>query len=319
MNNSGGRKHKVLKTFVLLALLIVASSSTSLARTGVGEVSTWQVLDVEFRMRSAQAATFPVADFRKSVTVENNFLIGETPVTYELWYAVRIWAESNGYTLANLGREGGTGTNVGGVPTDRRLEPVTSISWRDMLVWTNALSDYLGYAPVYTIQNEVIRDATDRAIDRATMEEGDGFRLPTDEEWELTARYRGNDNSFNAIEHPENSGNYWTPRDYASGASAGISDLEATARVSWYSDNSDTSFGKKTHDVGTKTPNALGIYDMSGNVSESVFSFNRSFPALQRGGSFRDEAYYLQVGMTTNSDPGYKDLTLGFRLAKTTF
>jgi formylglycine-generating enzyme required for sulfatase activity len=60
---------------------------------------------------------------------------------------------------------------------------------------------------------------------------------------------------------------YWTPSRYASGATASLDNTVATARVAWY----DKNGGKQTKDVGQKQPNALGLYDMSGNVAEYVF------------------------------------------------
>lgn len=67
------------------------------------------------------------------------------------------------------------------------------VSWRDSIVWTNALSEMLGYEPVYTYEEKVIRDSTnDTACDNAEQEKtATGFRLPKSNEWELAARYKG--------------------------------------------------------------------------------------------------------------------------------
>lgn len=116
-------------------------------------------------MKGVSAATdFPMGlTDAVLATVDNAFLIGETEVTYELWYAVRVWAEANGYIFQNDGKEGNDGT-AGEAPTVAENEPVTTVSWRDSVVWLNALSEMDGKAPVYrTIadgdENTIIRDS----------------------------------------------------------------------------------------------------------------------------------------------------------------
>jgi formylglycine-generating enzyme required for sulfatase activity len=95
---------------------------------------------------------------------------------------------------------------------------------------------------------------------------GQTFRLPTEAEWEYAARSGGKAEKF-----------------------AGGSDIDA---VAWYSANS----GKSTHPVGTKAPNGLGIYDMSGNVwqwCEDVYAedaytkHQRNNPVFTVGGPYR--------------------------------
>jgi len=57
------------------------------------------------------------------------YVLGKTEVTYELWYKVRTWAETQGYTFKNKGREGSAG-GEGTEPTEaRKKEPVTCVNW----------------------------------------------------------------------------------------------------------------------------------------------------------------------------------------------
>ncbi len=275
--------------------------------------------EIDFFLRLAPGATFPT-EIRNhgEATVEEDFWIAETPVTYELWYEVKNWARDNGYEFAYPGREGSSDL-VGEKPTARRREPVTEVSWYDCVVWTNALSEFLGYEPVYTQNGEVVRNAGEIFYEGVEVRDRGGFRLPTSPEWELAARYKGSDSSHGAIEYPENSGKYWTSGNYASGATDDYRNPVATGEAAWYIANS----GERTRAVGQKPHlgNWLGLFDMSGNVSEWCFT-SYDEKRILRGGSWNYSSpqlagFSLQVGFVRSIAPSYAVPLIGFRVVRT--
>lgn len=134
---------------------------------------------------------------------------------------------------------------------------------------------------------------------------GKNFRLPTEAEWEYAAR--GGNKS----------------RGYIYSGSNVIGD------VAWYGENS----GRQTHNVGTKAPNELGLYDMSGNVLEwcqdwydsSYYSnspqTNPTGPSsgsirVLRGGSWYDSASYCRAANRGSISPTFRYYNIGLRLAQ---
>ena len=291
----------------------------------------------------------------KTERIEKGFLISETETTYEQWMAVKKWAESHGYSFKHSGENGHN--KKGGKAMDASIStkfPVTRLSWRDAIVWCNALTEYYNAAqkketldcvyytdasyttPLRTsTSREEITDSLKGSQDcpyikaassgNTEMENctSKGFRLPTSVEWEYAARYRGHDN-VNTVEEFRDP--YFTKGDSASGAIGSYKDDRATDEVAvfekYYSvfKTGDSATAK----VKSKNANPLGLYDMSGNVWEWCFDWCRGSKRttrVLRGGNFNDKTCCMQVGGQANCSPystrGFRHDAYGFRFART--
>jgi formylglycine-generating enzyme required for sulfatase activity len=125
----------------------------------------------------------------------SSYYIAKYETTYQLWFDVLNWAEKNGYHFENPGREGAQGKS-GHLPIRYRGEPVTSVSFYDVVVWCNAYSQLKSLTPVYySSQGEIIRDARDSNIIQlqnvVMNRDADGYRLPTEGEYLFSASCRG--------------------------------------------------------------------------------------------------------------------------------
>ncbi len=144
------------------------------------------------------------------------FRLAMYETSYNTWYEVLKWAKDNGYTIVNKGAEGMYGgpgdekcMNPNGEGAEPKLVemPVTSLTWRDAMVWCNALSEMQKLKPVYYTDPELenpIKNSTGPSssklkdylitpgqVDNPYVDENaNGFRLPYVKEWEYAARKR---------------------------------------------------------------------------------------------------------------------------------
>lgn len=205
-----------------------------------------------------------------------SFEIGKFAVTMEEWNGVRNWAMANGFGF-EVGQAGGP------------KHPVTEVNWYDCVKWCNAKSLMEGLDPVYSV-NAVHSDIGKEAIygrgefkedgsDVVIWYDKSGYRLPTEAEWEWAARGGRNAQGYTF---------------------AGSNNLNA---VGWYSQNSDWA----THAVGEKAANELGLYDMSGNVSEWCYDFIAPSRRRLRGGSYVGSAQFCAIAVRLYYTPEPND------------
>lgn len=229
-----------------------------------------------------QGGTLP--DIGNGVITVASFSIGKYEVTDGTWFSLIIWAIDNGY-----------GFDSGGAYGCASSHPMHRANWYDCVKWCNARSQKEGRMPVYTVDGAIYKSGEhdDVAVNAAA----NGYRLPTDAEWEFAAR----------------GGIHSQGYEYSGG-----NDVNA---VAWYRENiggAECYFdeGWGTWPVGQKAANELRIHDMSGNVAEWCFDWHPNYVGSRRvvrGGGWRNGADNCRVGSRTEIGPYYYYDNVGFR------
>ena len=276
--------------FVAICVLIVLTAT-----------STWAVPE----MIVVKAGTFQMGNTRNdSEGMDEEKPVHEVKLTYDYEigkYEVKFY-QYDAYCAAtgkNAPRDGNWG---------RGKRPVIYVTWYDAIGYCNWLSEQEGLAKAYDNDGNLL-DKNGRQTTDITQVEG--YRLPTEAEWEYAAR-GGHEDITN--------GNEAKDFKYA-GSSKYIN------KVAWYRNNSN-----KTQFVGLKAANALGLYDMSGNVwewctdmdgaysqspTENPVNLNFSTYRTARGGSWFNYIGCCRVSHRTFGRPDFGDSNIGFRVAKT--
>ena len=194
---------------------------------------------------------------------------------------------------------------------NQERRPVETVSWYDTLVFCNKLSMLEGLTPAYRIGGKTDPDewgpiptGMNAAWNSVEIVGGSsGYRLPTAAQWEYACR-AGTTTPWHSGENGDDLGDY-----------------------AWITNNSD----RKTHEVGLKKPNAWGLYDMHGNVSEWCWDWYGPYPSeaqtnpmgapsgsgrVIRGGGWNGSAQIVRSAYRGHPSPYNRVNFLGFRLVR---
>jgi len=290
---------------------ITVTDNVNLYANWISDVIIKQIAD---NMVNVPGGAFEMGDVKMEGTSNDlpvhtvtlsDFSISKYEVTQEQWTAVM----GNNPSYSNP-------SNSGEV---RRKLPVDFVNWYDAILFCNKLSIAGGLTPAYRISGStdpakwgaVPRDDTPKEeIDKWNEVEivagSNGYRLPTEAQWEYAAK-----------------GGKGYPGTYSYSGSNNAKD------VAWYSGD-DCNI----HEVGLKDPNALGLYDMSGNVYEwcwdwydyysNILSLPQTDPMgaltgiqrVMRGGDWACNVREIRSAHRDKISPVFGNNTIGFRLVR---
>jgi formylglycine-generating enzyme required for sulfatase activity len=246
------------------------------------------------------------------------FYMDPCEVTKALWDEVKAFNGGNGYSYSYTG--GGKATN----------HPVHAVSWYDAVKWCNARSQRDALTPVYYTDAGFTTVYKTGGIDPYANWAANGYRLPTEAEWEKAARGGTADTRFPWTDFTNNIS--WAKANYYGHSREFSYDLDGDSGA--YHPTFATGGEPYTSPVGYFGTNGYSLYDMAGNVMEWCWDwydagYYSSSPGTDprgpvgafsqrvlRGGSWGSNASWARVADRWVAYPDSADYTFGFRCAR---